>query len=228
MKNSNFHLFILLVLLNISCNKEDDHTHPDDFICRTCEACVECEPALEYEDHYVNFYTKHKEYLLQHAEYEMITEQALLKPAHKEGALFDIATEQRLFKEESNRVKLFESKVIHLVANTETDSIAEVECYRFFSEDEIIDEVIPAEYKTRYFYTLVQDGTGPDIPATYETLVFRIVSSPAQLLLNEGDQDPVRIRFRIPKNINIQNYLQNQFDLHGIENCVEGNAYFLE
>ncbi|MFK8008363.1 MAG: hypothetical protein AB8H03_18540 [Saprospiraceae bacterium] len=151
-----------------------------------------------------------------------------MKPAHQEGAFFETITEQYLSKESFKRHQILDSMIIHLVANSETDSIAEVACYHFFEEANFIEQEVPAEYKTRISYQLAQQGTGAEIPATYMTLTRRHVMTDSKIIATTEEQLFNRLEFRIPEDQTIRDYLANQFGQQMIVDCEEGNSYKIQ
>ncbi len=213
-------LFLFFLLLSaLSCKKDDC---PRCEICEDCEVCEEC---TEYVDHEVDFFTAHRDFLLIPPVFEMVTEQVLKKPAHLEGATFEEVTEQVLSKSSYSVFQIWESHKMHLVVNAERDSIAEITCYNFFDEDNIIEEERPAEYRTRTAFVLVQEGTGPEVPAEYETLIKEVLNTPSHIVEIEEEQPFNRFTFRIPNHLTIRQYLDDQFAQQSIDHCQEGNGY---
>lgn len=216
MKNITLLLFAFLLVGMLSCKDDDDNP-------------IECNvpDVVGFKNYKVDFYSTHKNFEVQPATFEMITEQALLKPSHLEGVFFETATEQYLTKESYKLHQILDSMIIHLVADSETDSIAEVACYNFFEEIDFIEIEVPAEYKTRIIYLLAQQGTGAEIPATYEILNRRHVLSDSEIIPTTNEQNFNRIEFRIPEGQTIQEYLANQFGQQFILDCEEGNSFFI-
>lgn len=214
MKNNTLFLFVFL-LMGISACKDDDDNQ------------VNCdEPnVIGFKNYEVDFYSTHKNFVIQPATFETVTEQALLKPAHQEGAFFETVTEQYLVKESFKRHQILDSMMIHLVANSETDSIAEIACYHFFDEVDFFEQEVPAEYQTRILYQLAQQGTGVEIPATYVTLTRRHVVTDSEIIATTEEQQFNRVEFRIPNDQTIREYLANQFGQQMIMECEEGNSY---
>jgi len=212
----NITLFILaFILVGISACKNDD------------DLPVECNviDPIDFKNYEVDFYSTHKNFVVQPATFEMVTEQFLIKPAHQEGALFEIISEQYLHKESYKRHQILDSTIIHLVANSETDSIAELACYYFFEEANFVEQDVPAEYKTVIKQNLVQQGTGAEIPAVYSIITSRRVVTDSEIITVSDEQAFNRIEFRIPAELTIQEYLANQFGQQSIVDCVEGNSY---
>ncbi len=218
MKNITL-LFLTLLFVGIAaCNNNDDNDND----------CLDNQEEVGFKNYKVDFYATHKNFVVQPATFETVTEQALLKPAHQEGAFFETVTEQYLSKESFKRHQILDSMIIHLVANSETDSIAEVACYHFFEEADFVEIEVPAEYKTRITYQLAQQGTGVEIPATYMTLTRRHVMSDGEIVATTDEQQFKRIAFSIPKDQTMQEYLANQFSHQSIMECVEGNSYKIQ
>ncbi|MFK7772057.1 MAG: hypothetical protein AB8F94_07950 [Saprospiraceae bacterium] len=215
MKNRTLLLFALLLVGILSCKNDDDNP-------------VDCSlPDVEvgFKNYEVDFYSTHKNFVVQPVIFETVTEQVLIKPAHLEGAFFETVTEQYLDKESYKRYQILDSMIIHLVANSETDSIAKIACYNFFEEVNFVEQEIPAEYRTLIKQIIAQQGTGAEIPAVYSTITSRRVMTNAQIIPITDDQQFNRVEFRIPDDQTIREYLANQFGQQMILDCEEGNSY---
>ena len=207
MKKFNFVLLIILVVNIFSC-KDDD-----------------CHAVQNYTSYGVDFYTSHKDYIAIPTLWETVTEQYLSREAHLEGATFETVSEQILVKESSKVYQIMDSTVFHIVTNSKSDSVSEVVCYHFFDEADFVEIDIPAEYRTITKLQVLQQGTGPEIPATYSTLTRRVIVVPAELRPNTNLQTFKRVAFRIPEERSIRAHLGYSFDQHDMEHCVEGNSY---
>ena len=180
---------------------------------------------IEYFSHEVHFYTTHEDYELKAAEFELVTEQALLKPEHQQGAVFTTVTEQYLVKPAYTQYKIADSVVFHLVANAESNSIQGLACYQFYDVQNFEEIAVPAEYKTRFREVLVQQGSGATVPAAYEILFRELLVADAQIIPTSQERSFRAINFRIPNTMTIQEYLNDQFAQQDIEDCIEGRSY---
>lgn len=223
MKKLNYLILALLLLGTTSCKNDDDC--PTCEICEECEVCEDCEEPIGFKNATVDFFSTHKDFKVQPVVFETVTEQALVRPAHQQGAFFELVTEQYLVKESHLRHKILDSTVIHIVANSEIDSVAEIVCYRFFDEDDILETEVPAEYATHNRYVVVQEGTGAEVPAEYTTLVRQHVVSDSQVLPTTTEQAFQSVNFRIPENNTIEAYLLTQFLQQSVEGCINGSSY---
>lgn len=214
MKNITL-LFLAFLLVGIISCKDDDDNQDD---------CGNQDEVF-FKNYEVDFYSTHKDFVIQPATFETVTEQVQIKPAHLEGAFFETVTEQYLNKESYKRHQILDSMIIHLVANSETDSIAEIACYNFFEEADFVEQEVPAEYKTLVKQIIAQQGTGAEIPAIYSTITSRRVVTDSQIIPITDEQNFKRIEFRIPEDQTIQEYLANQFSQQSIMECEEGNSY---
>ncbi len=217
MKIQSF-LLLIFICLNLSTCKDDDDS-------LNCDLCHPPEEAPTYMNYAVDFFTTHKDLIVQPAVFETVTEQVLVKEAHQQGAIFQTFTEQILTKEAYLDIQISTSQTIHLVSNSETDLIVELECFHFFPETNIIETEVPAEYMSRTYELMIQQGTGPEVPATYETITRRRVLLPASIALNTSAQEFRRLTFRIPAEKSIRTYLITQFAQQSIVSCLEGNSY---
>lgn len=218
----NYLLLSTLIVLSIFACRHDDDDHLE---CEECKECEECEELPGYINYTVDFFSTHKDFKINPTVFETVTEQVLLKEAHQEGAIFETVTEQYLAKEATVRHQILEKEAIHLVANSETDSIAEVDCYHFFDEADFIEIEIPAEYSTLSRQMVVQDGMGVAVPAEYTLITRQIVFSPSEIVPNEEEQEYTRIGFNIREDKTIETYLMEQFAQQGVMDCFEGNGY---
>ena len=203
MKNRHLLFLIPILILTSACKKD----------------------CLKYKDYEVEFYTNHEDFEINRATFETVIEQALVKPAHKEGAFFEAVTEIVLVKDASTRHQIADSQAIHIVVNAEANTIANTTCYDFFEEADFVEVEVPAEYRTRFAYRLLNEGTGPEVPAEYETISRQRLISDSEIVKVERDRAVNRMTFRIPENMNIRKYLEDQFSQQGILDCEEGNAY---
>jgi len=221
MKKTYLLLFTLICLSFNAC-KHDDDVHVE---CEECEDCEECEELPGYKNYTVDFFSTHKDFQIIPTLYETVTEQVLVREAHQEGAFFETYTEQYLVKESTIRHEILEKETIYLVANSETDSIAEIECYNFFEEADFVELEVPAHYANRAYYLVVQEGTGAQVPAEYATLTKQIVSTHSEIVPATEEQAFTRIGFRIREDWTMENYLTTQFAQQEVLNCFEGNGY---
>lgn len=208
MKNFNFFLLIIL-LVNIFACKDDDHHHS----------------SITYKYHIVDFFNTHKDYRLIPAQFETVTEQYLEKPAHLEGATFDMVTEQTIVMPGYTKIEIKDSTTFHIVANSKTDSVTEINCYTFYDEEDFIEIDVPEEHGTIIKYQLAQQGTGTEVPATYKTVTREYLVSPLTIIQQPNTQEYKRVFFKLPEGRTIQAHLGYSLQQYGIEHCTEGHSY---
>ncbi len=221
MKNIYLFLLALVCLSFNACNHDDDN----DLECEECKECEECEELPGYKNYTVDFFSTHKDFVIIPTIYETVTEQVQLRPAHQEGATFETVTEQYLVKEPSVRNLILEKETIHLVTNSETDSVATIDCYHFFDEADFIQIEIPAEYSTRSYQVLLLNGTGAEVPAEYGTVTRKIVVALSEVVPNTEAQVFTPVGFRVVEDRGIESYLIGQFAQQLALDCFEGNGY---
>ena len=158
MKKLNLFFFAIFLMSTIACKHDIN-----DNDCWECEACED-----GYVNYVVDFYTTHKDYVLKPAVFETVTEQVLIREAHREGATFQTVSEQYLSKSgyKVNAISDFTS--MHIVVDSEKDSIAELGCYYFY--EEVAERQVAPEYRTVIRLRVVQEGTGAEIPQAIKPL----------------------------------------------------------
>jgi len=204
MKKSNFLLFIFIVLAVVACKDDDD---------------------ISYKTHEVDFYSTHKEFVIKPVVFDTIADIFLAKEAHLEGATFETVTEQVLIKEGYIRYRLMDSMNIQIVTDEERNVVSEIVCYDFFGNSEMTQFQVPAEYKTIVRERVIQQGTGAEVVAEYDTIFRRVIDTPSELIPNTDEQAFKRITFKIPEKRTIRGHLDYYFEREAIENCKEGNSY---
>ena len=106
------------------------------------------------------------------AEFEVITEQVLLKEAYREGAQFETVTEQVLEKEGFKRYTISERSDISIVTDASTFLIEEIPCINFYAEANFEETDVPTTYRSRNWQRLFQDGTGTFHDTQYGTIEY--------------------------------------------------------
>ena len=203
MKITNTLFFIFLIISLFAC-KED---------------------VIFYKTYEVDFYTSHKDYVVHPIVFDTVTEIILTKSAHLEGATFETVTEQILVKEGYNKYRIMDSMMVELVTDEELETTTEIVCYRFFGNDNISETQIPSEYTTRFSYLLLQQGTGAEVAAVYDTINRIIIDTPPEFSMNTEEQNFKRITFKIPEQRTIRGHLNYYFERASVEHCIEGNSY---
>lgn len=177
-------------------------------------------------DHSVAFYTTHPSVEIVPAEFETITEQYLVKDAHNVGATFETVTEQVLVSQAYTSYKAWDVTPLNIVNDAENNQIGNVDCYFFYSEEDIIMTELPAVYTTRSWQRLVENGMGDIVPAQYETNTWRRTVKDGSLIKPlVVDRSSVIMIFTIPDHLTMQEYLEKQFEQQDITDCIEGNSY---
>jgi len=189
------------------------------FLC-TCK-----KDKAKYKDYEVDFYIAHEGFEIKQPVLETVTEQVLVRPAHKLGATFEAVYEQILIKPARLRHEIADSQKIYIVVNAETNTIAKTTCYDFFDEADFIERDVPAEYRTRLFYRLLTPGTGMDVPAEYQTITKQRLVTDSEIAELEGERSFNRLAFRVPVHMTIREYLADQFSQQSILDCEEGNSF---
>lgn len=212
MKNIILLLLILSGLFQWSC-------HQEIFIDEDSEI------AQRYKNYEVDFFTSHMNFKIQEAVFETVTEQVFVKEAHRSGAIFETFTEQVLLKEAFSKIKTVEVHDMNLLVNAEMNMSDEIGCYHFLDPSEFTTVDFPAEYTTRIIETVVVDGNGPEIPAVYSSRQYKKLKTPFQITPLAEERIFLRVSFRIPYNISIEEYLADQFFENNLSNCLEGNSY---
>jgi len=118
--------------------------------------------------------------------FDTITEQYLVKPAHNEGATFEELTEQIIIKEAHSRLEVIESEFLkterEIVIDELTNKTTKIESYELANPVSVKEVVVPAEYKTLTRQKVVENGTGAEIAAEYETYTKHIFAKPATVI----------------------------------------------
>ena len=180
---------------------------------------------MGYKTYEVDFYSTHKDYVIAPVVFDTVFEIALSKPAHLEGAIFETVTEQILVKESYNKYNIMDSMQVQLVTDEESEMSSEIVCCRFFGNDNISQTQVPAEYISRVSHILLQQGTGEEILAEYDTIPRIIIDTPAQLIMNTEEQNFKRIAFKIPEKRTIRGHLDYYFERESVYQFSEGNSY---
>jgi len=207
MKKIIFFLITFLLVSIFACKDDDNHS------------------VIQYKNYAVVFYNTHKDFDFTPPEFTPFTETILIKPAHLQGATFNTVTEIILIKPNYTKLEIKDSTTFHIVANSKTDSVTEVTCYKFYDEDEFIEVDVPAEYQTIIKYELEEQGNGSEIPAEYMTVNRIYMSSPGFYITQPTTQQFKRVVFKIPEGRSIQAHLGYSFQQYGIEHCEEGHSY---
>ena len=74
-------------------------------------------------------------------------------------------------------------------------------------------------------YRLISQRTGMDRPAEYETILRKRLATNSEVLTVNRAQGFNRLAFRVPEEMTIREYLENQFSQQSITECEEGNAF---
>jgi len=204
MKKLNHFFFLLLLLHLFSCKKNE---------------------VVTYKNIEVDFFTSSKNYKIQPATFDTITEYVLTKNAHLDGAVFETIYEQILFKESFRRFKIADSILIEIETDSELDSISEIACYQFLDPTDFVTIDVPAQYRTITSQQLIQQGTGSEVPATYDTISRILVDTDTQIIEHNEEQTFNRVNFRIPEKRTIRIHLDYYFDKASIDQCWEGTSY---
>lgn len=200
------------------------------FFCSCKKDCINfvIENNVGFKDYKVDFYSAHKDFKIEEAVFETVTEQVLVREAHLSGAVFETLTEQVLVKDSYTQHQIETSQKINLVSNTETNTISEINCFHFFEPSEFVENVFPAEYMTRAIQLVVVPGTGTEIPAVYSTIVKRLLVTDSKIVEADEPQPFEQITFRIPDNTTMLDYLEDQLAQQSISDCVEGVSFEIQ
>ncbi|NNF20825.1 MAG: hypothetical protein HKN67_02700 [Saprospiraceae bacterium] len=194
------------------------------FLMTCVSSCKKCE---DFKDVCVDFYTTHPSLVLKEAVFEKRTELKLVREAHLSlGAKFETVTEQVLVYDNYTKYEIQDSTMIYLVVNSETDSIGVVQCYNFIDESQVNGIEIPRQYKSRNYQRVVDPGTGIEVPATYDSIVWYKRVEDSELKPVEGlPRQFETLCFRIPEEMTIRDYLLNQLATQQAEDCIETGSY---
>jgi hypothetical protein len=120
------------------------------------------------------------------ATFKTVTEQIMVREAHKEGAVMQTVTEQVLVKPASQRI-VVEPAVWQTVPKTIVIQEAckgKPQVTKTYIQSELTTPArersveVPAEYRTIARYVVKTPGTGADVPAEYQTITKTVVDIP--------------------------------------------------
>ena len=183
-------------------------------------------PCNQYEDYQVNFFNSHDKYVEKPAQFEEVVEQVLIKPVYRKGATFYpvyIKYEKRVAYVKKS---IIDSSLMHIVTNMETNKVEPITYFHFFYWPNFKIDSIPPEYSYLEASEIARDGDGEIVPAEYATVHRYVLEKESKVLTESGlEKGSYPVTFRIRSNVSIQKYLKNQFEMQGIEDCIEGETY---
>ena len=214
---------LLLIFALFNCD-DDEHYHPHEH-----EHTHEDDEALcDYYDVEVDFFQSHPEFELRVAEFEEVEEIVLVKAEHKQGARFELVTEQVYVRSPYTSYKIQDSTAISIVENAEENLIIDLNCFHFLKEEEFIQENFDTEYLTITREAVAEQGTGEVVPAEYRTISKFVIVQEAEITRRDNlERKFQRVKFRIPCEMTAKEYLEDQMAKHSMEPCEYGNSYQL-
>ncbi|NNE15169.1 MAG: hypothetical protein HKN51_09350 [Saprospiraceae bacterium] len=181
-----------------------------------------------FENGTISFFTEHKDFVVIDAEFEAVEEVKLLKEAHKSsGAKFETVTEQVLERFAYTEYNIKEEHAFQIVSNAETNTIQKVICYHFLDESDFIKIENPNEYRTRTYKKVIDEGTGFDIAATYETDTFYRLVRDAELIPTSAEREFESYNITFPGHMTLEEYIRDQLEMQNISECEESISFRL-
>ena len=215
----NVFLCLLPIVLFFACNKNDVDTQE-----LPCGETSE----IQYQDVEVDFYYSHDSIEITETVWATVSEQIRLRPAHKEGAIFEEIEYQVLIKESYLSYEIYDSTIIQLEQNAQLNTTTELICYNFYNESEIVGHNNPAEYMFFIGNDIVTDGTGEAQPAEYMEITREAVVNLAKLNVVENlERSLHRVKFTIPCSMSIEEFLNEQKIQQNVDRCLDENSYII-
>ena len=179
-----------------------------------------CSSELEYYNSQVEFFTQHPDVAYLPAEFELVTEQVLVKAEHRAiGAVFETLQETHLVKDAHSIFEISDTSYLHIVIDAGRNTVAEVPCFNFKPLSEIERITVPTQYTTRTYQRTLDPGVGKLIPASYKTISYWRLVNDAKLVEGEAERESIIITVRVPYPYTTLGYLRDQFEQHGASSC---------
>lgn len=189
------------------------------FIISLLGAC-KSEPA--YKTVVVDFFIQHPEFSVTPATFDTLMELVLVKDAFNEGATFETVTEQVLVRDAYRSIRIMDVQYINMLADHEENLLCAVPCITYFPENQIERFEASATYTTRTYQKVVVNGTGVERPAEYASRQFLKKQTNASINPEPmEDLQPLRKIFRLPVNLDFEDYWEQYLLVLDMEDCGE-------
>ena len=208
-KNILFLAFLLFTIISC-CDSNDD----DD--------------QVTHVDYEVEFFEDHPDLTYNPPVFENTTQIVLVKEERNQNSTTETFIEQILVKEAYLEYLTYSEEEFDIVNNVEANTTANVNCRDYFDISQINPITRPAEFMSIEVRRVNQVGGGPILPAEYATFDLQKTISDGELIEQANPNRGSNIvTFRIPSDVNINDYIESQFDELIINDCINGNGYIV-